>query len=184
MSASDHSRAMSITQTNEKFLQANFRNQRERALVAWFRGDPSRGSQDVNWAAKTATMLPPEVEQRELNMYFSPSLFRGTLRREADFVSFHVIVFDDYGTKVPAGKPEAFLGKPSYLIETSPGNFQAGWICDPLTDLTWVKGMLEQLRAAVGSGDNLTDPTIWRRLPVGINGKPEHYRGSQVWRLR
>ena len=120
-------------------------------------------------------MLPGPARERELNMYFCPSLVRGTRRHIGGFISLHVIVVDDYGTKVAVGEPEKILGRPAnYIIETSPGNYQAGWLTGGLDDLAWVKGMLTRLRQVLGAGDNLTDPVIWRRLPVGINGKPKY----------
>jgi len=158
--------------SNEMFLRHMFGDQWRRALIAGFAGDP-RKAEDANWTAYPATMLPSEARQRELNMYFCPSLVRGTRRVVSGFISLHVLVIDDYGTKVPVGVPERVLGLgATYILETSPGNYQAGWLLDPpLTDLAWTKGMLALLRFAIGAGDNLTDPVTWRRLPVGVNGK-------------
>lgn len=173
MSASSgNSRIVPSAVTNEMFLRFLFGDQWPRALIAGFAGDP-RVAEDANWTAYPATMLPSEARQRELNMYFCPSLVRGTRRVIHAFISLHVLVVDDYGTKVPAGVPEQILGVgPTYVLETSPGNYQAGWKLDPpLVDLAWTKGMLARLRDVLGAGDNLTDPVIWRRLPVGINGK-------------
>ena len=172
MSASGNSGTVASAVTNEIFLQYLFKDQWRRALIAGFAGDP-RKAEDANWTAYPASMLPSSERQRQLNMYFCPSLVRGTRRVISGFVSLNVLVVDDYGTKVPAGVPEQILGmRPTYVLETSPGNYQAGWQLDPpLTDLAWTKGMLTRLRDAIGAGDNLTDPVIWRRLPVGINGK-------------
>lgn len=167
--------------TNEQFLQAIFEDQWRRALICGFRGDP-RAAGDAQWTAFPASMLPSREVQRHLNLYFCPSLVRARRRVLHEFESFHVLVVDDYGTKIAAGVPEAVLGtSPSYLIETSPGNHQAGWLMvEPVRDLGWVRGMLRDLRQAIGAADNLTDPVIWRRLPVGTNGKP----ANRGWKLR
>jgi hypothetical protein len=181
MSASSgHSGTTSTDITNEIFLSGIFGDQWPRALIAGFTGDPQLTS-EANWTAFPAHMLPKPEIQRRLNMYFCPSLVRRTRRVLSEFVSFHVIVVDDYGTKVVPGVPERVLGRlPSYVLETSPGNYQAGWFVEPVSDLAWVRGMLKRLRAEIGGkGDNLADPLIWRRMPVGTNGKPQH-RGWQT----
>lgn len=167
--------------TNEIFLRIIFGDQWQRALIAGFPGNPET---HANWQAYRASMLPSAARQRELNMYFCPSLVRGTRRWISEFMSFHVIVVDDYGTKVPVGQAELVLGtRPSYVIETSPGNYQAGWLMEPVLDLGWVKGMLKELRIRIGAGDNLADPVIWRRMPVGINGKVKYQgRDGRPWR--
>ena len=175
MSASSgHSGTTSADITNEAFLEGIFKDQWEHALVAGFAGDPQAAS-EANWTAFPARMLPSVTAQQRLNLYFCPSLVRGTRRVLGEFVSFHVIVVDDYGTKVVPGVPEKILGRrPNYVLETSLGNYQAGWIVEPITDLAWLRGALKQLKDAIGDGDNLADPMIWRRLPVGVNGKPQH----------
>lgn len=167
--------------TNERFLEIVFGDQWPRALIAGFTGDPQVGS-DANWTAFPARMLPPPDRQAALNMYFCPSLARGTRRSLGDFISFHVLVVDDYGTKVPEGVVEDVLGTgPDYVLETSPGNCQAGWLLEaPIADLAVVRGLLRQLKVRIGKADNITDPMTWRRLPVVTNGKPKN-RG---WRVR
>lgn len=160
---------------NAKFLKAIFGDDWSRALVAWFPGDPENLN-DADWTAHLATSLPNEAQQQDLNTYFCPSLVTGNRRVLGDFVSFHVIVVDDIGTKVALNQAVTVLGPPCYLIETSPKNYQAGWRTEPISDLAWVRGMLRGLRTKLGAGDNLTDPMVWRRLPVGINGKAK-YRG-------
>jgi hypothetical protein len=164
-----------ISVTNTSFLEAAFFPAPWRqALVAGFPGDPEKPD-DANWQAYRASCLPGLVRERNLNMYFCPSLTFTTRRQLSEFVSFHVIVIDDYGTKVVPGQPEKLLGRPAnYIIETSPGNYQAGWFLEPVTDLAWVKGMLRKLKDRLGAGDNLTDPMAWRRLPIGINGKTKY----------
>ena len=164
--------------SNKAFLERVFGPVWDRALISAFPGDPE-DKDNVYWTAYPARMLPGEVKERGLNMYFCPSLLSRSRRWGSAFVSFHVIVIDDYGTdKVPAGKPEQVLGRaPSYLIRTSPSSYQAGWLTEPLTDQRYVKSMLGKLKARLGGGDNLTDPVAWRRLPVGINGKARH-RGA------
>jgi RepB DNA-primase from phage plasmid len=176
MSAMGHTRTLPAVITNEWFMEWVMGDQWRSGLIAGFAGDPQT---DADWRAYPASMLPELAVQRTLNMYFCPSLVRGTRRWTREFVSFHAIVVDDYGTKVAIGHPELVLGmSPNYVIETSPGNFQAGWLLEPARDLAAVKHMLKWLRHTLGAGDNLADPMAWRRLPVGCNGKPQHRSGS------
>ena len=171
MSLPDDAPTTSVS--NKQFLKSAFGPAWKRALIAGFAGNPEDPA-EANWTAYPARMLPGPARERDLNMYFCPSLVCGTRRHVGAFISLHVIVIDDYGIKVAVGAPQKLLGPASYIIETSPGNYQAGWCIEPLSDLAWVKGMLTRLRQVLGAGDNLTDPVAWRRLPVGINGKPKY----------
>jgi len=82
-------------------------------------------------------------------------------------------MLDDLGTKIPFERLNGF--EPSWVIETSPGNFQAGIIlAEPIT----AEQASQLHKAIVNKG--LCDPgasgpaTRWVRLPVGINGKPKY----------
>ncbi len=109
------------------------------------------------------------------NNYFSLSTFRPddagrTRRRKSHFVALHAVMLDDVGSKVDL---ERLTLAPSWLLETSPGNFQAGYLLrDPLTDGSTADQLVD---AIVASG--LCDPgangprTRLARLPVGVNGK-------------
>jgi putative DNA primase/helicase len=147
--------------------------------------DPNAPRQDWNaWPARDVLNNPHFDEG---NTYFCPSLLvPGTRDRQLDnFRSLNVIVIDDVGTKVDLAEVTSLLRTgPTYLIETSPGNHQAGWKLNPAeTDLAWVKGMLHQLDQALGGkADNLTNPVAWRRLPVGWNTKAA--LGPNGWRVR
>lgn len=96
----------------------------------------------------------------------------GDLRNRKNlFCRLFAVVLDDIGTKVPIGNLPPDLD-PSWIIESSEGNFQYGFILEqPLDDLTQAE-MLVQL--VFDSG--LTDaggkmPTKLVRLPQGVNGK-------------
>jgi len=88
--------------------------------------------------------------------------------------SVYVICLDDVGTKVHIEVLDALA--PTWLIETSPGNFQAGYLFDhPVQDLDHVDELKKKLianglcdRGASGGSAR------WMRLPVGINGKQRY----------
>jgi hypothetical protein len=156
--------------TNEQFLRAVFGERWGEALVAYFHGDPG-GSPD--WRTYPAASVL-RVMSPELNNYWDVSLPQpGGGRSGNDFAALYAVVFDDWGVKVDPVRAEAVMGcLPSYILETSPGNHQAGWFIDPLTDRAWVSGLLRALYEALGrKGDNLVKPTTLVRLPCGSNLK-------------
>lgn len=111
------------------------------------------------------------------NNYFTLSTFapdsEGTYRRQKPYWnSLHAVMLDDIGTKVD---PSRLTIPPSWQIETSPGNFQAGYIfAEPVTEKHAAEGLM---KAIINAG--LCDPgadgplTRYARLPEGINGKHE-----------
>ena len=92
---------------------------------AWF-GRPWQGKPEVS------TSLPASA-----NNYFSLAVFRpdeaGQYRRQkARFHALHAVMLDDVGTKVAM---ERLTLPPSWLLETSAGNHQAGYLLrEPLSD--------------------------------------------------
>lgn len=156
--------------SNEQFLAAVFGNRWGDALVAYFLGDPEKGA---DWRVYPAANVLA-VMTASHNNYWDVSLPQpGGGRTGRDFAALYAIVIDDWKVKVDPATIEQLLGRPpSYVIETSPGNFHAGWFVEPLTDRAWVNGLLRALYEALGrKGDNLVKPTTLVRLPVGTNGK-------------
>lgn len=160
--------------SNSEFLAAIFQNvpKGASAAVCAKPGDPNVGG----WSAMPASRVDALVAGN--NNYFNCSSFYpeadGSLKaRNGSFAGYHALVLDDVGTKV---QPER-LGdvKPTWTLETSPGNFQVGFAFQhPVTD----SGLVTRLqRAVVAAG--LCDPGAtgqarWVRLPFGVNGKQQH----------
>jgi hypothetical protein len=163
---------------NEAFLDAVFPSQLgvDLPVVVSFKGNPSRASAKgwagTEWNGKsrgTSKFLA------DANNYFSLAVFRpdeaGHYRRQkAQFAGLHAIMLDDVGTKVPLDR---LTLAPSWLLETSPGNHQAGYLlADPVTDGLAADRLME---AIIGAG--LCDPGAngprarLARLPIGGNGK-------------
>lgn len=164
--------------TNAEFIAAIFGSMPEgtSALVCSKPGDPTTGP----WVAKPATQVETACSAH-LNNYFNCSSVRaGTdgecKAKKENAESYRCLVLDDVGTKVALAHLRDF--KASWVLETSPGNFQVGYIlAQPLTSATEVT----QLQDMVITG-GLCDPGAngmmrWMRLPVGINGK-EKYRSA------
>jgi putative DNA primase/helicase len=193
MSASGNSRVVPIVpQTNRQFLEMLAGDQWEHVLVASYIGDPEDPNLDrSSWQAAPAGRCLGEPNFDAGNTYFCPMLFQpGTWRRQGldNARSLLAITVDDVGPgqKVDEAAVTSLLGcGPTYLIETSPGNFQGGWKTTGMTNMAWVKGMLAGLDVALGGkADNLTNPIAWRRLPVGRNMKGSLGLGPQGWRVR
>ena len=79
-------------------------------------------------------------------------------------------MLDDVGTKVPM---ERLTVRPSWLLETSPGNYQAGYLLrEPLTDGLVADRLMNAIVAAGLCDPGANGPrTRLARLPVGVNGK-------------
>ena len=83
-----------------------------------------------------------------------------------------VIVLDDIGTKIPLDKLSEDLQDPTYIIESSAGNFQYGYVLDePITDVESATVLVQLLYEAgiSDAGGAMANKLV--RLPDGINGK-------------
>jgi hypothetical protein len=115
------------------------------------------------------------AEQSHRNNYFALATFRRDAngkfnRQKKNFASLHAIMLDDIGGKVDAKR---ITLAPSWQIETSPGNYQFGFIlAEPLTDGPQADRLMHAVIAA-----ELCDPgaggpqSRLGRLPVATNGK-------------
>lgn len=97
-------------------------------------------------------------------------LFR---HRREQFAALHVLVLDDIGTKIdPKSIPEAL--KPTYVIESSPGNCQYGYVLEePVTDVRAASSLVQAFSLAGLTDKGGVMPTKIVRLPDGINGKDD-----------
>ncbi|MGQ3890716.1 hypothetical protein [Legionella sp. CNM-4043-24] len=155
-------------------------------LLVSFKGNPADGPKS-KWTAKpwiNGTSIPTI---REENNYFSLGMFKpndaGQYRRtKANFCGLYALMLDDIGTKVNI---ERLTLPPSWFLETSSGNYQAGYILDePLND---VKAIDQLMNAIINAG--LCDPgangetTRLARLPIAVNGKhqPPFHCQMETW---
>lgn len=169
--------------SNDEFLTAIFGNTftSVHPLVCKKAGDPDLGGWVPNkWPCNTN--LP------DLNWYTLPSLYlsddTGRYRAKKELaVSVHAVMVDDVGTKVSA---EHFTNcPPSWAIETSPGNYQYGYIFEvPITDLAVADKLKDKLIEAGLCDSGATGGTArWMRMPVAINGRPKYGEPSPRCRL-
>jgi hypothetical protein len=127
-------------------------------------GNPWHGSADMTTALRA-----------DANNYFSLAVFKpdeaGRYRRQkARFHALHAVMLDDVGSKVPM---ERLTLRPSWLLETSPGNCQAGYLLrEPLTDGLAADRLMHAIVAACLCDPGANGPRArLARLPVAINGK-------------
>ena len=127
-----------------------------------------------------------EPKDIRCNSYFSISAFRSDehgkyRRKKSQFVGQFAIAFDDVVAQTVAGKTKAQIPwsqiklAPSWVLETSEGNFQIGYIlAEPITD----KQTADVLSKAI-IRKGLSDPgaggpsTRLMRLPYASNTKTE-----------
>lgn len=172
--------------TNQDFMRAVFHGAGPHSFtwVCSFPGDPKTAS-NRDWAGQSckADSLPRLDESG--NTFFNISTLEvrdgRVARKEPNFDAMHVVVLDDLGTK--SCLPADFT--PSYLIETSKNNFQAGLILSvPCRDLTKAKALFRAL-----AGKRFTDigaqgpQSRLVRLPVGVNHKGKCGPGGFSHRL-
>ncbi len=166
--------------TNEDFLCAIFGSEAGRAHVTGFREDPGKleelGRRHY-WGGGRYSWWRKENLRDPFNSYFAISVFKDDPRdnrahRRAELhEATYCVVLDDVGTKVdPAAL--SILPPPSWELETSPGNFQWGFIlAEPERDYGRAKALIEGLVARGLSDPATTDVTRYARLPEGRNTK-------------
>ncbi len=180
---SDKTDDRALAVSNDEFLEAIFGISFKSAkpLVCCKPGNPADGG----W---TPSFWPCFTSDASLNWYFCPGVYvpneSGQARAKRQLAgAMYVVCLDDVGTKVPFEVLDKLA--PTWLIETSPENYQAGYLFNqPTQDLESVERLKNKL---IENG--LCDPGAsggsarWMRLPVGINGKRKYGPGGFQCRL-
>jgi hypothetical protein len=149
-----------------------------RPVVVSFTGNPARASKSAwfgrPWSGATD---PTAMLTDDANNYFSLAVFRpdeaGQYRRQkARFVALHAVMLDDVGSKVAMDR---LTLPPTWLLETSPSNHQAGYLlADPLADGAMANRLMNAIVAAGLCDPGANGPRArLARLPVAVNGKHE-----------
>lgn len=141
-------------------LEGPFHHTSWPAEPRWFRGKVA------SYFNVSTVRKPPEDESG--GVYWR--------RRREDCVAAYVLVLDDIGTKATALPPV----EPSYKLETSPGNFQWGYLLAPTEDLDRYAAVVEAA-AEKGYGDKGAGGyNRLMRVPGSVNIKP----GRNGWQSR
>ncbi len=163
---------------NGEFLRCMFGEglANSRPIVVSFVGNPANAPGKV-WFGRAWTEdfdisanLPASA-----NNYFSLAVFRpdeaGQYKRQkARFHALHAVMLDDVGTKVAMDR---LTLTPSWLLETSAGNHQAGYLLrEPLSDGLAADRLMDAIVAAGLCDPGANGPRArLARLPVAVNGK-------------
>ena len=180
------------TISNAQFLEGIFGECYNAAHVTGFSEDP--GQLDTlgkrHYWGGNAWYLN-NLEDPGFNNFFTISTFYQDedgrhYRRKANFAAAFCMMIDDIGTG-PGAKISPvdmmFIGhEPSWKLETSPENFQYGYIFEsPVTDRHAVEALLKGLVAldlVDGGGDpGMLGCTRYARLPIGGNTKAAYGSG-------
>ncbi len=164
--------------SNQDFLRMVFGEETvtARPVVVCFKGNPGTVS-DRTWFGRPwlGSSYPIIGLVADTNNYFSLAIFRpdesGTYRRQKrQFQALCAVMLDDVGSKVPM---ERLTLSPSWLLETSPGNCQAGYLLrTPLADGLASDRLMDAIVAAGLCDPGASGPrTRLARLPIGVNGK-------------
>jgi hypothetical protein len=95
----------------------------------------------------------------------------GLYNRKSLFKRLFVVVLDDIGTKVDKKDLPPQL-KPTYIIETSAGNYQYGYVLsEPVDSLPAAEALINLAYTSGFSDEGGKMPTKLVRLPEGVNGK-------------
>ena len=159
--------------SNSEFLSEIFRGTSSN-LYSWttFFADRVDSGNTSKWLGLATT--PKEcLDIPAANAYFSVSQFdidkKPLGRTSENFVRMGCIVLDD---------AQSAKLMPSWKLETSPNNYQLGFILkDPITDRELAKRLLEAIRDAsfVNQSDKSGNNIVrYARLPVGFNNKSKY----------
>jgi len=162
--------------TNAEFVAGAFQQLPDGsfAAVCSKAGDPGVGG----WPARRADQVIERLSAEHNNYGNCSSFYQGEdgsfKALKAQFAACHVLMLDDLGTKVPLDRLAGF--ELSWLIETSPGNYQGGIIlADPIADGDVAVRLLNAIIDAGLCDRGASGPlSRWMRLPDAINGKPKY----------
>lgn len=170
--------------SNADFMAGVFGNVTgaERPVVVSLAGNPSNGA----WFAKP-WIMEQTCLSADHNNYISFATFRpddnGEYQRQKKyFAALYAVMLDDIGVKVPQDRISL---APSWIIETSKGNYQYGYmLSEPLRDAAEADRLFTAIIDAELTDPGASGPCVrLGRLPVAINGKHTDDRG-EAWRCK
>jgi hypothetical protein len=179
--------------TNSEFLTALFGEDAPWVHVTDFPHDPSNIPKDQHLIAWKGDYFSRYNLTPGYNQYFTISNFycddqQQARRRKALFRHTPVIVLDDVKEKLSMDEVTK-LPRPAWVLETSTGSEQWGYILDtPCTDRGRIENLLDGL-VANGLAPDGIDPgmkgvTRYVRLPEGSNNKSSKLVNGQPFKCR
>jgi hypothetical protein len=188
---------------NDTFLKGIFGHVWENAHVTGFEDPPDSGLSDTDadsnamsrrrWGGSAYGKWGRRILKtpRLKNTFYTVSTFfpdqeGKSRRRKSLHLASYVIVIDDVGTgKGAKVEPDKLVLEPSYLLETSKDNFQAGYLLsEPVENGGIFSGVLDALVvqgiSADGKDPGMKGVTRYVRLPIGINNKEKYDEDFEV----
>jgi hypothetical protein len=176
--------------TPEEFLNFVFADRDEESeVVCVAKASPKENGDVLFWNVApdhdAFTKWCRRAERMKQAWYFCVSTVNGTLnekgtalkRRRVDLVRYHCLTLDDIGTKAKAPPVE-----PAWEMESSPENYQWGYLLEPGTDWWRYEGLLDWCHDQ-GWGDGGAGGTYRvMRVPLSANLKPG--KGQFLSRLK
>ena len=136
---------------NKQFLSVIFGSFADQVHVTDFTFDPNHIPQNKALSAwKGDTFSRYKFHENDANQYFCVSVFKRdsdniARRRKSLFISTHIIVLDDVREKLSIDAVK-LLPLPSYILETSPGSEQWGYILNtPCDDRSKIENLFVSL---------------------------------------
>ena len=175
LTETDLSDITNFPKSNDEFLKAIFTSldEEQRPFVLGFSGNPQERKV---WGGAAWRDGKVRTENVADNWYYTLAVYApgvyGYHRREKDCLAVFGVMLDDLGTKaLPLDRLNAC--PPSYIIETSDGNFQAGYLfVAPELNLEAVRDLNQSLVDAGLCDPGAKSPaTRYGRLPCASNGK-------------
>lgn len=161
---------------NNDFLETIFADAHAstKPIVVSFNGHPANANwHGKGWKYGDQRMLASKNNYFSLSCY-NPDKFGKFKRQKGQFNALYAIMLDDVGTK---SEHKSLTLKPSWLLETSKNNYQAGYILSsPITDADLADNLMKAIISAGLCDAGAGGPTArLARLPKGINGKNKPY---------
>jgi hypothetical protein len=160
--------------TNDEFLKAVFHaiTEDERCWITQFKDSPTAIG-GAKWGGQLHDPMVSGEWSPECNTYFAIASFpKDAPSRQAQHANaVHCIVLDDIGQKVPMSVLDT-LPSPSWMIETSAGSNQVGWILATPAACGEARLLLDSLGKADLGDKGGQNVVRYLRCPVGINNKP------------
>lgn len=187
------SEKLSLQVTNKEFIQSIFCDDFHWCHVTDFPYDPNNIPQGQHLFAWKGDYFSRYQLQPNTNQYFTISTFycdeeQQARRRKALYRQTHCIVLDDVREKLSMDEVNK-LPKPSWILETSIGSEQWGYILnEPCTDRSRVENLLDGLvangLAPMGRDPGMKGVTRYVRLPQGVNNKASKLVEGQPFKCR
>ena len=169
---------------NREFVKSFFKERPSGSYVAVCSksSDPDAGGFKPLKAANGLKLRPFYNNYINISCFYRAADGSFNVKKE-NFAALICVVLDDVGTKIPWSQLDGIT--PTWVIETSPGNFQVGFVlAEPITDIHQAEALIKAVLEAGYSDKGAGGVSRWARLPKGINGKPKYLVDGQPFQCR